>query len=952
MNYRIEVSTKSSLADPIGEGIVKEAVEQNIAGIEAIRFIRVFVIKATHLAKKKLEEIAENILSDAVSDTFVCNDHICHFGDKKGTFVEIAYLPGVMDPVALTTSMLLKDVGFNEIENVQTRNRYELVGRLTNRNIESLVKKLLMNNIIQLWLKDETHYEYTRKIPILEVRKINISSKTESELMELSRKGLLSLNLQEMNTIQSYFLNENREPTDVELETIAQTWSEHCIHKTFKGNVCYNGKITDNVLKTTIAKATKDVRKKYCVSVFSDNAGIVKFNKDFNITFKVETHNHPSALEPYGGAETGIGGVIRDTLGTGLGAKPIANTDVFCFAPINLRTGTLPSGVLHPKRVFKGVVSGVRDYGNKMGIPTVNGTIIFDRTYLYNPVVYCGSLGIIPENLSFKAPDDGDIIVVFGGKTGKDGIHGVTFASIELNENSEMTSSGAVQIGNPITEKKLLDALLEARDAGLYSAITDCGGGGLSSAIGEMGKELGVSVHLDRVPLKYTGLKYDEIWISESQERMVISVPKKNIRKLKNIFLKHDVDFAPIGKFEDTGKLKLFYKNKKVAELNMDFLHNKCPKSNKKATWKRKRFAEIRINGRTNIRKILLKLLSHPNIASKEVVIRQYDHEVQGMSALKPLVGKQNDGPSDGAVLKPLVDSNRGIVITAGINPYYGKIDPYWMAASSIEESLRNAVACGGNPQKAAILDNFSWGDVENPKILGELMRASHGCYDTAVALKVPFISGKDSLNNVFQVKGKKKSIMGTLLISCVTICDNVNMVPSSDFKEPGNLIYIIGTTKKELGGSHFYKIMNRIGNSVPQLNFKLSLKTLRNTYSAVKKGYVKSIHDCSEGGIGVAISEMMIAGRTGASINLKKIKREDSLTDPELLFSESNSRFIVEVREKDSRQFENTLHGIPFSCFGKVLKSNKFILFKADKKIDEVDINILKTRWKERIKW
>jgi len=952
MHYRIEVSTKSSLADPIGEGIKKEALHQGIRNIESIRFIRVFIIKAKHLAKNRLKQIAENIFSDAVSDIYVFNDHIMHYAAKKRTFIEIAYLPGVMDPVALTTFKLLTEIGFTQIEDVQTRNRYEIAGSLNKKSIEFLVKKLLMNSIIQVWLRDENQYYGRRRIPEFKIRKINIRDKNAQELLKISTNGLLSLNLEEMRTIQNLFVKKNREPTDVELETIAQTWSEHCIHKTFKGTVCYNGKIIENILKKTIINATKKINKKLCLSVFSDNAGIVKFNKDFNITFKVETHNHPSALEPYGGSETGIGGVIRDTLGTGLGAKPIANTDIFCFGPLDLSIKSLPRGILHPKRIFKGVVSGVRDYGNKMGIPTVNGTIIFDKSYIYNPVVYCGSIGIIPSNLTFKAPKDGDIIVVFGGKTGKDGIHGVTFASIELDESSEATSKGAVQIGNPITEKKLLDALLEARDAGLYSAITDCGGGGLSSAIGEMGKELGVSVHLDKVPLKYEGLKYDEVWISESQERMIISVPKKNIKELKDIFRKHDVDFALIGRFEDTGKLKLFYRSKKVAELHMDFLHNKCPVSNKKATWKRKHYSESQPKKKIDIEKVVLKLLSHPNIASKEVVIRQYDHEVQGMSALKPLVGKQNDGPADGAVLRPLASSNRGIVVTAGINPYYGKIDPYWMAASSIEEALRNAVACGGNPEKAAILDNFSWGDVENPRLLGELIRASYGCYDTAVALRVPFISGKDSLNNVFSVNGKRKSIMSTLLISCISICDNVKKSPSSDFKEPENLIYIIGATKKELGGSHYYKLLSRTGNSVPQLNFKLSLKTLRKIHKLIRRGYVKAIHDCSEGGIGVAVAEMMIGGRIGALIDLDDIITDDKLTNDELLFSESNSRFIVEVRKKNSKAFQTLMENIPFACFGRVLDSDKFIIRKKQKTIAKLDINLLTKKWKQGIRW
>ena len=952
MYYRIEVSTKPELPDPIGEDIKKDIYHLGLENIKNIRFIRVFILKTKKIKKTALLKISKDILADPISDIYNLDNHITHTKKKSTAFVEIAYLPGVMDPVALTTQRLLKKIGINFIEDVQTRNRYEISGLLNKRDIQFIVKKLLMNSQIQIWVKDEKKIFTHRKPGKTKIRKVNILEKSDKELLNISSVGLLSLNLEEMKKIQHYFALKRRDPVDIELETIAQTWSEHCVHKTFNGIINYNGNRINNLLRTTIMKATEELNSDFCISVFKDNAGIIKFTNDLSITFKVETHNHPSALEPYGGAGTGIGGVIRDTLGTGLGAKPIANTDIFCFGPMDFPMNKLPSGVLHPKRIFKGVIAGVRDYGNRMGIPTVNGAIIFDKAYLYNPVVYCGSIGIIPTRLSFKAPQAGDIIVVFGGKTGKDGIHGVTFASLELDEKSEISSSGAVQIGNPITEKKLTDALLEARNENLYNAITDCGGGGLSSAVGEMGKDLGVSVHLEKVPLKYEGLRYDEIWISESQERMVIAVPKKNMKRVKDIFNKHSVDFAPIGRFENTGKLKLFYNKHKVGEIAMNFLHTGNPQSRKNAYWKKKRFAEPSLCKKVNYENILLKLLHQPNIASKEVVIRQYDHEVQGLSALKPLTGKMNDGPSDGAILRPSPDSKKGIVISCGINPYYGKIDPYWMAVSSIEEAMRNAVSCGGNPNKSAILDNFSWGDVNNPKILGELVRASFGCYDTSIALKVPFISGKDSLNNVFSLNGKKKSILSTLLISCISICDDVTRSPSSDFKKEGSLIYIIGKTKKEMGGSHYYRLFNKTGNSVPKLNFKLSYKILNKIYNVIKKGYVNSIHDCSEGGIGVALAEMSIGGRLGATLNIENINKEGNLRIDELLFSESNSRFIVEIPERKKKMFEKVIQGIPFAQIGNVENSGKLMIFKKKREIAELKINKMVSNWKQRITW
>jgi phosphoribosylformylglycinamidine synthase II len=952
MVYRIEVSTKQTLPDPTGEGLTKDARHLGITAVRSIRHVRVFLLKAPHLSRDMLHRIAREILADPVADTYRLSGHIRHGTTGKTSFVEIAYLPGVMDPVALTAHALMQKIGISHIEEVRTRNRYEISGTLSKNQIAFLVKKLLMNRLIQVWQKDEKEIATQVFSPGEKKRTVPLAHCTEEELLAISRNGLLSLNSQEMKKIQNYFLRKARNPSDVELETIAQTWSEHCVHKTFRGLIFYNGEVINDLLTSTIAKATKVLKKPFCISVFKDNAGIIKFDSTYGITFKVETHNHPSALEPYGGAGTGIGGVIRDTMGTGLGAKPIANTDIFCFGNLSFRMKDLPATVLHPMRIFKGVISGVRDYGNRMGIPTVNGAILFDNGYVYNPIVYCGSLGFIPIEYAFKEPKANDAIIVCGGKTGKDGIHGVTFASKELDESSEVSSSGAVQIGNPITEKKLLDALLEARDKRLYNAITDCGGGGLSSAVGEMGKDLGATVHLDRVPLKYEGLRYDEIWISESQERMIISVPQKKVNRIRKIFKKHDVDYAIIGRFERTGKLQLHYRTQKVGDLDMDFLHKGYPQSTKRATWSRNHFAEPKLPKSPQLASTMLKLLSHPNIASKEVVVRQYDHEVQAMSGLKPLTGTAHDGPSDGAILRPFADNKRGIVVSNGINPYYGKIDPYWMAAAAIEESLRNAAACGGNPQRAAILDNFSWGDVSNPKILGQLVRACLGCRDTSIALGVPFISGKDSLNNTFSLRGKKRSILSTLLISCVSICDDVSKSTSTDLKENGNPLYMVGITKRELGGSHYYKLFNRIGNTVPELDFSQSRETLKGIHRAISQGCVAAIHDCSEGGIGIALAEMSIGGELGMMIDINAIPGSTGLRLDELLFSESNSRFIVEVWSYKRGAFEKAMRTIPYAQIGTVDGAGELILTKGKRTLMRLSVRKMKRYWKKRIGW
>ena len=689
--------------------------------------------------------------------------------------------------------------------------------------------------------------------------------------MSLARQ--LYLNIEEMLTIQDYYRELGRNPTACELETLAQTWSEHCNHKTLTGKINYNGKIINNLLKETIMKVTRQLDKPWCVSVFVDNAGIIRFDKDNNICFKVETHNHPSALEPYGGAETGIGGVLRDIMGTGLGARPIANTDIFCFGMPDAKTKDVAKGALHPKRVMKGVVSGVRDYGNKMGIPTVNGAVCFDERYTGNPLVFCGSIGIMPKGCSFKKVSPGDLIVAVGGKTGRDGIHGATFSSAELTHESEVISSTAVQIGNPITEKKILDTLLEARDLGLYDSITDCGAGGFSSAVGEMGEDTGAEVHLDRIPLKYKGLDPWEIWVSEAQERMVLAVKPAKLKALMKIFEEENVEAVVIGTFSDTKKLRLYYDGNRLTDLDMKFMHKGLPRITRKAVWKApKENKDLSIKCAKDLTKDLHNILAAWNVSSKEWIIRQYDHEVQGGSILKPLVGINNDGPSDAAIVRPVLGSFKGIAISNGINPHYGDIDPYWMAAGAIDESLRQIAACGGDVTKIALLDNYCWGNTDKPDQLGKLVRASLACYDMAKVYGTPFISGKDSLNNEFNTGTKTIAIPSTLLISAVSVIADIRKTISMDVKSAGNMLYVIGETKNEMGGSHYLLTKGKKGGVVPRVDAKMSLRIMKKLYTAINAGLIRSAHDCSEGGIAVAAAEMLFAGELGGKLSLKKV--------------------------------------------------------------------------------
>ncbi len=790
-----------------------------------------------------------------------------------------------------------------------------------------------------------------------DVKTIPIIEMNDEQLMDASKNFLLSLKLNEMKTIQEHFLKLERNPTDAELETLAQTWSEHCKHKVFNSSFEYveNGSSEniENLFKETIKKSTKEIMQKenWLVSVFEDNAGIISFNENFDIAFKVETHNHPSALDPYGGASTGVGGVVRDILGVGLGAKPFANTDVFCFALPETPKEKIPKGILHPKRIFKGVRAGVADYGNRLGIPTVNGAIFFDQRYLGNPLVYCGTLGIIPKGFHQKSPKQNDLIVALGARTGRDGIHGATFSSAEL---SDSTDSSAVQIGNPIEEKKFLDVLLKARDLKLYSSITDCGAGGFSSAVGEMGEETGAEVFLEKVPLKYAGLKPWEIWLSESQERMILSVPEKNIEKLKQLCNEENVEATVIGKFTNDKKLKVFFEKDLILNLDMNFLHKGLPKSKLKAVWNSEKEKATQFSEPENISEILKQILSMHNIASKESTVRLYDHEVQGGTLLKPFMGLTGEAPADSSVVTPVLGEKKAVAVSNSLNPWYGDIDPYWMAFSCVDEAVRNIVATGCEIERIALLDNFCWGSPEKEENLGKLVRTAKGCYSASKDFNAPFISGKDSFYNEFSVNGKIISVPGTLLISAMAVVKDVSKILSPGFKKAENLIYLTGNTFEELGGSAFAHLINDSNGKVPKVDSVKALKSYNALSKASSHGLVKGMHDLSDGGLGVALSEMCFAKNLGAEIDLKKIKTGENISRNDfLLFSESNSRLLVEVEAGKEKEFEKILKGTDFSLIGKVSKEPVLKITGLNgKKIVDQKIELLKNAWRKTLKW
>ena len=953
MIYRVEVRLKGHLPDARGLGLVRDIHDLGITTVSDARVVDIYWLDGD-LTADEVELICQRLLVDAVTQEYRRSTSHGEIKAEGGYHaVEVAYNAGVTDPLEDTVIKAAADLGLEGLRAVKSARRYLLQGQLDERDLETICTRLLVNPIIQHVVK-VTKFEFARNPQYsFRLEQVALLEADKARQQEIGQQ--FGFSDSELQAITTYFNKEKRNPSDVELETLAQTWSEHCVHKTFKSKVRLGNTVIDNLLKSTIMRATDELARPWCLSVFDDNAGVIDFDSRWALCFKVETHNHPSAVEPYGGAATGIGGVIRDPLGTGLGAKPILNTDVFCFAPPDFPYDKLPREVLHPRRIFKGVRAGVADYGNRLGIPTLNGAILFDEQYVANPLVFCGTLGLLPKHLSPQGQQrPGDLVVVAGGKTGRDGIRGVTFASEQLTGESTSVSYTAVQIGNPIVEKKLIDVLLKARDLGLYRRITDCGGGGLSSAVGEMAASTGVRVELDKVTLKYAGLSYTEIWISESQERMLLAVPPEHIDRLRELFAGEGVDATVIGEFTADRRLRLFYHGSPVADLSMEFLHKGHPQVEREATWKQTHHPEPDFAPPPDLNQPLLQILGSWNVCSKEWVIRQYDHEVQGGSVLKPLVGKDNDGPGDAAIIRPLLDSERGVIVSCGINPGYGKIDPYWMAASAIDEALRQVIAVGGSLKKVALLDNFCWGDTSRPDVLGALARASRACYDMATIYGTPFISGKDSLNNEFESDSRTISIPHTLLISAVGVMEDVKRAISMDFKKSGDLVYIAGTTWNELGGSEYFKTRGFTGNNVPRVNPRAAKQLMDCLSRATEKGLVRACHDCSDGGLGVALAEMSFAGGLGATIHLKSVPRGEPIDrDDFILFSESNSRFLVEVAPESKGEFEQVMKETSFAAIGRVTGGETVEVYGLNgKKVVSATLEKLKEAWQRPLRW
>ncbi|MCX9080598.1 MAG: phosphoribosylformylglycinamidine synthase subunit PurL [Candidatus Methanoperedens sp.] len=976
MTRRIEVGFKNGMKDALGEGIKKRILEDLHINVDTVRTIDVYTIDAG-ISSEQVIALGEKLFADPVIQIFSDKPLAQDFS----WLIEVGFKPGVTDNVGGTARKASKEILGIPVQGVYFSRQYLINGNIKKDDADLIASGLLANELIERWeiiSAENWNKEKGIHLPLPVVKGKHTPSVLEidlnvsaTKLKELSVQRLLALNLSEMKVLRDYFNKDEvkkvREeyglslPTDVEIEVLAQTWSEHCKHKIFNSQITYwnekGSSVIYSLFNTYIKRATKEINKPWLVSVFTDNAGVIKFNKDHNLVMKVETHNTPCALDPYGGAITGIVGVNRDPLGTGIGARLIFNTDVFCFAS-PFYDKKLPPRLLHPRRIFEGVRRGVEHGGNKSGIPTVNGCIVFDERYLGKPLVYCGTGGIMPSIINgkpshLKEIHNGDLIVMTGGRIGKDGIHGATFSSLQLDEDSPMT---AVQIGDPITQKKMLDFLLEGRDKGLYRSITDNGAGGLSSSVGEMAQlSGGCLIELDKCPLKYPGLDPWEILVSESQERMTLAVSPEKIREFLDHAKARDVEATVIGTFTDSGKFHVKYGDKNVAYLDMEFMHNGLPALKLNARWIQRKFEEP-VLGIADLGAVLKNLLSRLNICSKEYVVRQYDHEVQAGSVIKPLTG---DGPSDAAVIRPLLDNMEGVVVANGICPRYGDIDTYHMTACAIDEAVRNHICVGGSFDHLAGLDNFCWCDPEKSEKtpdgeykLAQLVRANMALYDYTKAYGVPCISGKDSMKNDYQIGGRKISIPPTLLFSTIGKIDDVRKAVTMDVKHPDDRVYVLGMTKDELGASEYFASLGYIGNDVPRVNATLARKLYIALEKAIREGVVASCHDCSDGGLGVALAESAFSGELGMTIELTKVPVENIKRTDIILFSESQSRFVVTVAPENVKKFEALMKGNVFADIGVVTAQLNFTVMDGEKVVLSAGIDVLKEAWQKTLRW
>ncbi|MDL2266532.1 phosphoribosylformylglycinamidine synthase subunit PurS [Desulfovibrio sp. OttesenSCG-928-G15] len=959
MLQSLEVRLKPNLDDCVGRNFAAQVKASLGLDVASARVGKAYIVDGLDES-----ELALALERSALHDPVLQDASLTPFASDADWIIEVGFRPGVTDNEGRTAketlAMVLGKKGAATANMaVYTATRYHMRTNLKKPEVERIAKDLLANELIQRysiksgeeWRAAPGFAAQAAKVTgaaSSDVRIIPLSTMDDEALVALSRDNTWALSLEEMHAVKAYFaLPETvagrkeyglgADPTDAEMEVLAQTWSEHCKHKIFAALIAYENTETgrreqvNSLYKSYIQGATAKLRKRmgdkdFCRSVFKDNAGVVAFNDTHDVCIKVETHNSPSALDPYGGALTGIVGVNRDPMGTGLGAELVCNTDVFCFAS-PFYEGELPPRLLHPRRVMEGVRLGVEDGGNKSGIPTVNGSIVFDERYLGKPLVYCGTVGMMPTTIHgkpghYKKANPGDVIVMAGGRIGKDGIHGATFSSEELHEGSPAT---AVQIGDPITQRKLYDCIIRARNLGLYTAITDNGAGGLSSSVGEMAEDTGgCLMDLAKAPLKYDGLRPWEILLSEAQERMTLAVPQDKLEAFLGLAAEMDVEATALGQYTDSGYFHVCYGDTVVTHLPMDFMHDGVPQMRLAAKWERPGAQDDAAGLETasasaDHSALLHSMLGRLNICSKEYLIRQYDHEVKGGSVVKPLVGVKRDGPGDAAVMRPLLDDEAGIVLSHGICPKFSDADTYWMMANAIDEAVRNAVAVGADPERLAGVDNFCWCDpVYSEKTpdghykLAQLVRSGKALEHFCLGFGVPCVSGKDSMKNDYTGGGTKISIPPTVLFSILGHIPDVNRAMTSDWKEVGDVVYILGVTARELAGSEIASELGLALDGVPHVDLVAARSRYALVYQAIRSGIINACHDLSDGGLAVALAEMALGGRLGARITLEAVPcvglGSGAAALMTLLYSESASRLLVTVPRDKVAGFEALL--------------------------------------------
>ncbi len=901
---RITIATLD--ADPRATSLLADAHALGLTGVESISVADVVFV----LGSLSPEDHA--LLDSVLVEPLL--QHASWDPPAGGTqVVETVLQPGVTDPVAHEVVRSARLLGV-AVEAAATGRRYEIQGHLGDGDLDRLVARLLANPVIERWAVGAIEAPFdAAEAPLTPVRTIAVRSLDAAGLQALNIERGMALDPEELGALQAHFTGEGRDPTDVELETIAQTWSEHCSHKTFRARLTAADGRQLPALLTRLRDTTEQIDAPFVVSSFVGNAGIVKFQPGRTLALKAETHNHPSAIEPFGGANTGVGGVIRDILGAA--HHPIACTDILCFGPADLPAADLPDGVLHPRRIRSGVVAGVADYGNKIGLPTVAGAVLYDPAYTANPLVFCGCIGVAEESAALPGPQPGDRVIAIGGRTGRDGLRGATFSSATMDATTGEVAGASVQIGDPITEKLVGDVLLEAH--GIYTSITDCGAGGFSSAVGEMAEGIGARVELAHAPLKYPGLSAWEIWLSEAQERMVLSAPPERVGELRALCDRHGVELTDLGEFTGDGRLVVTFEGETVLDLDTHFLHDGRPQRAMAAVLPEP-VRTVPDPGRrqpADPAATLLALLAHPNIASKEAVIHRFDHEIRGATVVRPFTGVAADGPSDGVVLAEPGDAD-GFAIGIGVNPWHGLHDPYRMAYAAVDEAIRNAVVAGADPDRVALLDNFSWGDPRRPSTLGDLVEAVEGCCDAAIAYRAPFVSGKDSLNNEYLGNdGERHSVPPTLVITAVAHVPDAARSVTTDLAAPGDLVVLVGHTSEEFAGSHLDMVQefDTAPGVVPAPDPDAPAR-YRCFHQAVLAGLVRAAHDCSEGGLAVTLAEMCIGGRLGIAID---DAGHDDLTVA--LFSESASRLVVEIEPELLDRFA-TLLGESVTVLGRVI--------------------------------